>query len=266
MPPIYVKVTPVMEGSIEDYLTLNGKTIYLKKNRIVAPVSAYVTRINVQYGDQVSKNELLFELQTRESRVLDDTLNFITMNAPSKGTVSEMAVNQPGAYLMEGDLLCTLVEDGDLLIEVSVPYEFHDLLKPGNRCRVVLPDKTEFSASITTVIPAINETDQTQKVLLKPITSVVLPENLNLSVRFILHSNTRTLLVPREAVMTNEKQTIFWLMKVMQDSLAVAIPIEKGIENGNQVEVFTSELNPGDLVVSAGAYGLPDSSIVKVID
>jgi multidrug efflux pump subunit AcrA (membrane-fusion protein) len=264
--PILVRTTPVKEGKIEDYLTLNGQTIYLKKDRIVAPVSAYVTRVHVQYGELVKEDEVLFELQTRENMILKDSANVLELSAPAGGTVSELAVNQPGTYLMEGDLLCTLVENRDLVIQVSVPFEYHDLLKQGNSCMVILPDNTGFDASVSKLMPAVNETDQTQKVLLRPDSPVALPENLNLSVRFILHSNNRALLVPREAVMTNEKQTNFWLMRMIHDSLAVKVPIERGIANDSLVEVVSSEISAGEPVITTGAYGLPDSSIVKVIN
>jgi hypothetical protein len=71
------------------------------------------------------------------------------------------------------------------------------------------------------------------------------------------------MLVPREAVMTNEKQTEFWLMKLCRDSLAIKVPVEKGIENEGQVEIISPDLNPCDTLITEGAYELPDSSIVK---
>ena len=254
-----------MEGQIEEYLTLNGKTVYLKKDKIVAPIPAYVTRVNVQHGDLVKQGDVLFELQTRENRALDNNANMLKVTAPAEGTVSEIVANQPGAYMMEGDLLCMLVENRDLLIQVNVPYEYHRMMTRGNICRVLLPDQTGFAASIATILPDINETDQTQTVLLKPGYPVAIPENLNLSIRFVLHSHSPSLLVPREAIMTNEKLTEFWIMKISQDSIAVRVPVEKGLENDSLVEVISPRLGPGDPVITVGAFGLPDSSIVKLI-
>ena len=226
IPPISVTVAPVTEGNIEDYLLLNGKTIFLKKNRIVAPVSAIVTKVNVQFGDIVNDGEVLFELQTRENRALNNNTSNLKVLALSGGTVTGLAVNQPGAYVMEGDLLCLLVENRDLVIQVSVPFQYNKMLRQGTQCRILLPDMTEFTAAIASILPEINESDQTQSVLLKPVTPLALPENLNLSVRFVLNSHPRSLLVSREALMTNEKQTVFWLMKIVQDSLAIKIPVE----------------------------------------
>jgi multidrug efflux pump subunit AcrA (membrane-fusion protein) len=265
VPPISARTTGIQEGKIEEYLLLNGKTTYLKKDKIVAPIPAYVIRVHVQHGDMVKEGDVLFALQTRENRALNNTTNILEVTAPAEGTVNEIVANQPGAYMMEGDLLCMLVENRDLLIQVNVPYEYNGLMKQGNSCRVLLPDETEFAASIATILPDINETDQTQTVLLKPVTPVAIPENLNLAIRFVLDSHNRSLLVPREAVMTNEKQTNFWIMKIAQDSIAVAVPVEKGIENDSLVEIISPDLKAGDLVITEGAFGLPDSSIVKLI-
>jgi hypothetical protein len=264
-PLISVKTTPVKLGTIEDYISLNGKTIYLKKNRIVAPISAYVTKVNVQYGDIVRKGDVLFELQTKESKALSNNTADIKVLALSGGTISEQIINQAGAYLVEGDLLCIIVENKDLMVQVNVPYEYNSLLSTGTNCKILLPDHTSFSSTIAKILPAISQTDQTQTVFLKPNTARKLPENLNLTVQFILNTHSRSFLIHKEAVMTNEKQSDFWLMKLVNDSMAVKVPVQKGIDNDSLVEILSSELNINDLIITEGAYGLPDSSLVQVI-
>ncbi len=261
---ISVKTTVIQQGNIENYIRLNGKTIYLKKNRIVSPISGYVINMNVKYGDIVQKNDIMFELQTKESKALSNNIGDIKVLASSGGIVSELIVNQSGTYLVEGDLLCTIVENRDLIIQVNVPYEYKALLQTGANCKIMLPDNTMLEGAITKILPTINEINQTQLVLIKPDTKGQLPENLNLTVRFIIEKHTNSLLISKEAVMTNEKQSEFWLMKIVNDSMAVKIPIHKGIENDSIVEILSQGLNKNDLIISEGAYGLPDSSIVKI--
>jgi len=263
-PLISVKTTVIQQGNIENYIRLNGKTIYLKKNRIVSPISGYVINMNVKYGDIVQKNDIMFELQTKESKALSNNIGDIKVLASSGGIVSELIVNQSGTYLVEGDLLCTIVENRDLIIQVNVPYEYKALLQTGANCKIMLPDNTMLEGAITKILPTINEINQTQLVLIKPDTKGQLPENLNLTVRFIIEKHTNSLLISKEAVMTNEKQSEFWLMKIVNDSMAVKIPIHKGIENDSIVEILSQGLNKNDLIISEGAYGLPDSSIVKI--
>jgi hypothetical protein len=73
------------------------------------------------------------------------------------------------------------------------------------------------------------------------------------------------LLVPRRAVLTNEKQTDFWLMKVINDTLAVNVPVKKGLESDSLVEIISPLVKENDLVIVEGAFELLDSSIVQII-
>ncbi len=264
IPSIVVKTTAFTRGDIEKYVNLNGKTIYLKKNQIVAPISAYVAKVNVQYGDVVQKDDVLFELQTKENKALNTAANNIKVLASSGGTIIELTINQTGAYLVEGDLLCIIAENNDVMVQVNVPYEYNSLLKTGAICKLLLPDHTSISSKIARILPSVSETDQTQTVLLKPDTRRQLPENLNLTVQFILVIHRNSLLIPKEALLTNENQSNFWLMKIAHDSIAIRVPVQKGIENDSVVEIISTGVNIHDLIISEGAYGLPDSSVVKI--
>ena len=263
-PLIQVKTTSIQQGDIEKSIDLNGKTVYLKKNQIIAPISAYVVKVNIQYGDDVRKGDVLFELQSKENKALNNGANIIKVPASSGGTINELITKQVGDYLMEGDLLCIIAENNDVMVQVNVPYVYNNLLKTGNKCDLILPDHTRVNSKIVRILPVISETDQTQTVLLRPDSNRQLPENLNLTVQFILEIHRNSLLIAKEAVMTNEKQTDFWLMKIEHDSIAVRVPIEKGIENDSVIEILSAHVNLHDLIISEGAYGLPDSSLVKI--
>jgi multidrug efflux pump subunit AcrA (membrane-fusion protein) len=101
-------------------------------------------------------------------------------------------------------------------------------------------------------------------VLIKPNESRQLPENLNLSVQFISQEIKNSILVQKKAIMTNETQDKFWVMKLIQDSIAVKVPVEKGIENGGMVEIVSGNLFQNDQIITEGAYELPDSTVVNV--
>ena len=73
------------------------------------------------------------------------------------------------------------------------------------------------------------------------------------------------MLIPKAALLSNEIQQDFWVMKIMNDSIALKVPVTKGYENKNMVEVLSPDLSLKDLIIIDGAYGLPDSTIVKVV-
>ena len=75
-PSVSVKTTTIKQGDIENNVSLNGKTIYLKKNSIVSPIAGYILKINIKFGDRVQKNDVLFELQTKENKALQNTNTF----------------------------------------------------------------------------------------------------------------------------------------------------------------------------------------------
>lgn len=264
IPLISVKTDTVRTGNASESIRFDGRTIYLKKDLISSPISGYVTGVNIQHGDIVKKGEILFELETKENRALNNNSAKIVVPATATGIVGEMKINQEGTYIVEGDILCMLVENSDLLIEVNIPFEYNRLLREGTKCRVILADHTTLPASVSKIMPVIKQEDQTQTVILKPQSDRILPENLNLSIEFNLNEHENVLLLPKKALLSNEKQSDFWVMKVLDDSLAVKVAVKTGYKNDSLVEIISSGLMQNDIVIVEGAYELPDSSIVVI--
>jgi hypothetical protein len=53
-------------------------------------------------------------------------------------------------------------------------------------------------------------------------------------------------------------------MKIDEGDIAVKVPVTRGIENDSIAEIISSDLRINDLIISEGAYGLPDSTIVSI--
>lgn len=275
-PKVSVKTVSIIQGDIENTISLNGRTVYLKKNALNSPIAGFIVKSNVKFGDIVKKNEVLFQIQTKENKALENTKTIndksgiINVLASADGVISELNVNETGGYILEGTLLCSIVDNTDVLVEVNVPYEYNAHLKIGEKCKLSLADNTNFDGFIYQVLPVIDNTNQTQIMLIKPIAKIkgtqkLLPENLNLIVHLVTAKHVNSSLIPKEAVMTNETQNDFWVMKIVNDSLAVKIPIIKGIENDSIVEIQSPVFTGHDLIITNGAYALPDSTIVKIV-
>ena len=212
-------------GEIEKTVSLNGKTVFLKKNAVVSPISGYVLKMLVKFGDKVQKNQLLFEVQTKESKALENTITgnagIIKIIAPASGTINALNINSTGSYVMEGAELCNIIENKDLLVQVNVPFEYNSLARPGTKCNLFLADNTTFVGIIFQVMPNIDEANQTQQILIKPRTNRPLPENLNLTVQLVQAKHNYSCLVPRNTLMTNETQTEYWVMKIVKDKISI---------------------------------------------
>jgi hypothetical protein len=53
-------------------------------------------------------------------------------------------------------------------------------------------------------------------------------------------------------------------MKMTDSTTAVKIPVVKGLETGNKVEIISPVLNTTDKILLKGNYGLPDTAKVWI--
>ncbi|HPF51656.1 MAG TPA: efflux RND transporter periplasmic adaptor subunit [Draconibacterium sp.] len=268
-----VSVTKPEYGNIESYLTLNGKTVLYKKNQEPAPISGYITAVKVQFGDKVEAGQVLFEIQTPENKAMEQSGNAseiaefgrINVKATTSGIISEPILLGTGAFVTEGSVLCTIADLKDLLVRVNVPFEYHNMIKPGTKCSLQLPDNSISQGTVVSIRPFVDESSQTQEVLVKPTGSHTWPENMNLTVSFLQDNAAESLLLPKKALLTNETQNEFWVMKVLNDSIAVKVPVETGIKTDSLVEIVSAGLGGDDIIILEGGYGLEDSSLVTIV-
>jgi hypothetical protein len=269
MPVVSVKAAPILRGDIEDEISFNGSTVYLRKNRVISPIAGYIVKVNVRFGQEVNQGDVLFEVQTRESKALESgemtagDLGTVKIKAASSGFINDLNISEAGGYVAEGEDLCTIVNNKDLMVKVNVPFEYNNILKRERQCKIRLADNTSITGSVLRILPVMDEINQTQTVLIKAVTARQLPENLNLLIRFIRDRHRQALLVSKSSLMTNETQSEFWVMKIGANNLAVKVPVKKGIENDTVTEIISPLLNVNDLVISEGAYGLPDSTTIR---
>ena len=270
LPAVSVKVTPMIQGDIENEICFNGSTTYLQKNLVISPIAGYIVKVNVRFGQEVNKGEVLFEVQTRESKALESDdrtsgdFGAVKIAAASSGFINDLNISETGGYVAEGGSLCTIVNNNDLMVKVNVPFEYNYILTRGRICKIRLADNTYISGSVFRILPVMDEINQTQTVLIKPETGRQLPENLNLLITFISETHRQAFLVSKSSLMTNETQSEFWIMKFDTGNLAVKIPVKKGIENDTVAEIISSVLKINDLIISEGAYGLPDSTAIRL--
>jgi hypothetical protein len=241
---------------------------------VSSSIPAFVTAVNVKLGDKVSKGDILYVLQSKESRALgndvakiDSSLtNFgiVKIRASASGIISTLDRQQVGEYVLEGTQLCTIAESNDLVFQVNVPFEFTNLTKIGSRCTLILPDNSVHSATFTRALTTMNVAAQTQTILAKSNENLFLPENMiaKVGISKNAHSNKQTL--PKSAVLSDEMMREFWVMKLMNDSTAVKIPVTIGNKNNQKIEVLSPQFNRYDRIISIGNYGLSDTAQVKI--
>ncbi len=89
---------------------------------------------------------------------------------------------------------------------------------------------------------------------------------MNITVSFRNEKSDEALLLPKKALLTNETQDNFWVMKVVQNGVAVKVPVETGIKNDSMVEINAGTITVNDVIILEGGYGLEDSSLVNIVN
>jgi hypothetical protein len=56
----------------------------------------------------------------------------------------------------------------------------------------------------------------------------------------------------------------FWVMKLINDSTAVKVPIIIGNKNDKEIEINSPKFNSNDRIIINGNYGLTDTASVKI--
>ena len=269
-----VALTTIDTTGIESYIDLNATTTYLVKNVIKANATGYLNSVNVAVNDYVSKGKELFSIKTREAKVLgntinkiDPTLNFggaIRVHSNTNGIVTAVNV-QPGDYVQDGDALVTINDAKSFAVVLSLPYELKKYVSVGKVFSVVVPDETTRNATVQKFMSTVDAASQTQNVVLKIDGKQDIPENLIVKVRINKTSNSSIISLPRAAVLSDETETDFWIMKMINATTAIKIPIKKGIQTDEKIEILSPVLTSDDKILLSGNYGVGDTIKVKVI-
>ena len=169
-----------------------------------------------------------------------------------------------GYYVQDGEPLAVISNINSFVFIMDVPYEYKQYVTNNKQVELTLPDGERIRGNIQASMPFMDSVSQTQAVAIKVTASHSIPQNLVAKVRVIKVSKPAAASLPKGAVLSDETQSDFWVMKMINDSTAVKIPIKKGIETADKVEILSPSFNPSDKIVLSGNYGLADTAKVKV--
>jgi multidrug efflux pump subunit AcrA (membrane-fusion protein) len=269
-----VLTTRVRIGKISEMTELNATSRYLKEHLINAPVSGYITKANCLTGTVVREGAPLFEIKTREARALGQTPENITGKLDFKG-ITEIKANlsgyianvfhQEGDFVAEGESLVSLKETSSLVFVLDLPYEWNRHISNNKQVSLGLPDSRILRGIVENISPQVDEISQTQKVYVKLLSQEIIPEGLIAKIFLPLKVRANVQVLPRRAVLSNETETIFWLMKMAGDSMAVRVDVEPGLKNRDSLEIRSPLFSAEEEILISGNYAVPDTIKVKVI-
>jgi multidrug efflux pump subunit AcrA (membrane-fusion protein) len=269
-----VTVTSISNEQLAEYVELNAMSSYLQSSFIKATANGYIKSSHVKPGQFVRAGQLAFLMQTKEAKALGNTINsldpsfnfsgLIKINASQTGYITAID-HQPGDYVQDGEQLAVLSDAKSFGFLLNLPYELRPYLIKNKSVEVVLPDKTVLRGHVAHVMPTVDSVSQTQAVLIKVNNASSIPQNLIGKVRIVKNEKSAVPSLPKAAVLADESQQNFWVMKMIDSVTAVKVPITKGMETGDKVEIVRPIFTTSDKIILKGNYGLPDTAKVKVM-
>jgi multidrug efflux pump subunit AcrA (membrane-fusion protein) len=269
-----ITITTINNSALADTIVLNATSSFLQKNYVSANAIGYIQKVAIQPGHYVAKGQLMFTIKTKEAQsigntinVLDTTFKFSGINnirASRSGFVTRL-LHQVGDYVQDGEQLAIISDRESFAFVLQLPYELRGVIAGNKNLMLTLPDGEKLSGYIASLMPSVDTLSQTQGIVIKVNNTHSIPENLVAKALIIKTAKSNAPSLPKSAVLSNETQDEFWVMKLINDTTAVKVPVKKGIESGGKIEILSPMFNTNDRIVVTGNYGLADTARVKIV-
>jgi membrane fusion protein (multidrug efflux system) len=248
--------------------------------QLAAPSAGVVTKVNVIEGQQVTKGDVLMELNSRavEQEVerqkklyaqqntslknLQDAeaqLAMLRVTAPLSGTVVRVNV-KPGQAVDLTTVVAELMDLNRLAVSAEIPAAEAVDSKLGNAVEVLAtpPVTTE----LLFISPNVDKNNGAVLMrALLPAGGALRPGQF-VSLRIVTAVRTNCLAAPTESVVTDESgKSVIALVK---GDDAIQTPVQTGLRENGWVEIEAPKLKAGDTVVTVGAYGLPEKTKIHI--
>ncbi len=272
-PVIPVQVTTVQDSSLAEFVALSAVSAYLEKSFVKANINGYIESTQAVTGKQVGSHQLLFSLITKEAKSIGNSVNKLdagfkfsgisNIRADQAGTIIQVN-HQKGDYVQDGEALATISNRNSLVFLLDLPYEYNQLIDQNKTVAILLPDGTKMTGTVSGTMPSVDSAAQTQRYILKVGAGKNIPEGLIAKVRLTKVSHAQAQVLPKSAVLANETEDEFWVMKLINDSTAVKVKVKRGIENQHTIEVLEPKFSKKDRIITSGNYGIADTAKVKI--
>jgi biotin carboxyl carrier protein len=268
-----VTVVPVTYKSVTSTVALPAIATFMNKSIIRATTTGTIEKILISPGEFISSDQLLFTIKTREAMALDKIVKadsglsfrgLVNITSHTEGVINSISY-QKGDFVQEGDEMAVVSEQNSLVFILDVPFELDRFIEKNRNCRIILPDNRQINGTITGKLPEMDIQSQTIRYVVKQQSSDRLPGNLIASINLVKSTNEKAMVLPKKAVLGDETLTEFWVMKLLNDSTAIKVVVNKGFENNEEVEITRPEFLPSDRIVLSGNYGLPDTARITII-
>jgi multidrug efflux pump subunit AcrA (membrane-fusion protein) len=269
-----VTITTITNEPLTEYVELNATATFLQKSYVKANVNGYVEEVTAALGKHVNAGQTLFILKTKEAKSIGNAVNKLdpdfkfsginNIKSSTSGYITLLS-HQKGDYVQDGEQLAVISDESSFAFLLNLPYELKQYLPKNNTVQLTLPDSTKIQGVVAESMPTVDPGSQTQSIVIKVPNSRAIPENLIAKVSIVKTNKTNATSLPKAAILSNDVQSSFWVMQMIDSNTAVKVPVKKGLETKDKVEILEPKFNKGDKILLTGNFGLPDTAKVTIV-
>ena len=191
-------------------------------------------------------------------------LSYSEIKSPIDGVVTDRPL-YPGETAPAGTPILTVMDISSVIAKAHIPQQDAAVLKPGDPAILIGTGDVRLNGKVSLVSPALDPNSTTVEVwVTAPNPDGALRPGTTVAAQITAQTLNDAVLVPASALLKTPDGADS-LMVVGNDSKAHQVTVETGIRQGNRVQI-TKGLNGGEKVITAGAYGLPNDTKVKLTE
>ena len=214
-----------------------------------------------QYKTQYDAAAASLEAAQAQLNATTNQLGYTRLVADHSGSISSLA-GELGMVVAAGTPVVSIVQDGEREIQIYVPENKLNTVKPGQAATITFWALNDVKASghVTEVAPMADSVTRTYRV--RVAVDTMPPEaKLGMTAKVTLSTGTASaIIVPTSAIYQTGDQTQVWVVRSNKVSL---IPVKTGGYEGSNIKI-ASGLQKGDIVVTGGANKLSENEEVRI--
>jgi len=190
-------------------------------------------------------------------------LSYSEIRSPISGVVTDRPL-YPGEMASTSAPLMTVMDTSQIIAKAHVPQNDAALLHKGDKAMIELPGSDEkMSGEVSLVSPALDPNSTTVEVWVQVKNpQQKLRPGVTTQVSITAQTIHNALVVPPVSLL-NASNGEAQVMVIDAQSVAHSTDVKVGVQTPQKAQIL-SGLNPGQQVVTEGAYGLPDKAHVKI--
>jgi multidrug efflux pump subunit AcrA (membrane-fusion protein) len=218
-------------------------------------------------GQQQTVKAAKGQLSSAEGKLMGAKaqLSYSEIRSPIDGYITDRPL-YPGEMASTTAPLLTVMDISKVIAKAHIPQADALLLRKGDKVAISVAgsdDSKKSDGTVSLISPALDPNSTTIEIWIQASNpDQALRPGMTVQLSITAKTVEGALVVPASALL-NAQGDSGQVMVIDSSSTAQSRDVKTGIQNGQDVQIV-SGIKPGEMVITEGAYGLPDKTKVKV--